>query len=99
MKRFPILGDGRERLRVGDADPPLRSLPWESVEPYRESCLAIHDQTLERLAERGGLSIEELWAHYAAPATVRSRDWWGMLRSPEKTPDEIRAWLRRCGAT
>lgn len=36
---------------------------WALVEPLRESCLRAHNQTLERLHERGGLSIAELYAH------------------------------------
>ena len=38
-----------------------RSVPWSFVEPLRERAMQNHDQTLERLAERGGLCPTELW--------------------------------------
>lgn len=39
------------------------SIPWELVEPFERQALANHGrQTLERLAERGGLDPTELWA-------------------------------------
>lgn len=37
------------------------SLPWGMVEPYRDQAKENHDQTLERLNERGGLSPGEFW--------------------------------------
>lgn len=38
-----------------------RDVRWELVEPWREQAMRNHGQTLERLAERGGLSPEELY--------------------------------------
>lgn len=38
-----------------------RSVPWSFVEKFRAQAEDNHDQTLERLAERGGLAPEELW--------------------------------------
>jgi len=46
-RRFPILGTGE-------------TVPWSFVEPHREWAMKHHYQTLERLAERGGLSWGEL---------------------------------------
>lgn len=37
-----------------------RRVPWSAVEPAREQALRNHDQTLERLAQRGGLCPREL---------------------------------------
>lgn len=48
-RRFPILGQSE-------------SVPWSIVEPHREAAMGNHHQTLERLAERGGLSWCELAA-------------------------------------
>ena len=45
---FPIL-DGKY----------LRAVPWDFMEPHRKQAADNHDQTLERLAERGGLSPHE----------------------------------------
>jgi hypothetical protein len=39
-----------------------REVPWWLVEPHRRQALANHSQTLERLAERGGLDPTELVA-------------------------------------
>jgi hypothetical protein len=39
-----------------------RSIPWEEAEKFRGQALRNHSQTLERLAERGGLSPEEIYA-------------------------------------
>lgn len=50
MKSFPVLESGPQKLR----------LPWDFVEQYRARLESNHDQTLERLAERGGLAWSEL---------------------------------------
>lgn len=42
MRRFPIMGGP--------------SIPWEIIAPHNAQAIANHDQNLERLAERGGLS-------------------------------------------
>lgn len=47
-KRFPILDAGF-------------SVPWELVEPFDEQAKKNHDQSLEILARRGGLSPKELY--------------------------------------
>lgn len=38
-----------------------RSVPWSFVERFRARAERNHSQTLERLAERGGLAPEEMW--------------------------------------
>lgn len=53
-RRFPILS--------GDRSDGPTSVPWSIVEPHREQALRNHGQTLERLAERGGLGWAELFA-------------------------------------
>lgn len=45
MKYFPIMG--------------FSSIPWEMLAPHARQAMANHDQTLERLAERGGLDPYE----------------------------------------
>jgi hypothetical protein len=37
------------------------SVPWRLVAPYEEQAKDNHDQSLERLNERGGLDPRELW--------------------------------------
>lgn len=38
------------------------SIPWEVIQPHEEQALKNHRQTLERLAERGGLDYTEAYA-------------------------------------
>ncbi len=56
---FPILLGGREGQELVAQGCP-RSLPWSVVAPYEERAQLNHDQSLERLAERGGLGPSEL---------------------------------------
>jgi hypothetical protein len=59
-KRFPILNQQsclpHERKKMP------RSIAWSLVEPFRVQVYENHEQTLERLVERGGLAPEELYA-------------------------------------
>lgn len=52
----------RERFPILDPVGRIRDVPWKSVEPYREQAMKNHNQTLEELASRGGLTWEELFA-------------------------------------
>lgn len=54
VKEFPILGT-RPRVMV----------PWSFVEQGRKQAMINHDQTLERLADRGGLAWGELFMSLA----------------------------------
>lgn len=46
---FPVLNDEV-----------IKRVPWEAVEPHEAQAQKNHSQSLKRLAERGGLGIEEL---------------------------------------
>ncbi len=60
MKRFPVIV-GQSRLpRAVRARWP-RSVPWTFAETFREQAKTNHDQTLEELANRGGLGPDEMW--------------------------------------
>lgn len=54
MRQFPIM-IGHE----GTKGPCPSSIPWDAIRPYAGQALVNHDQTLERLAERGGLDPVE----------------------------------------
>lgn len=54
-RRFPIMGGP--------------SIPWEMIAPYESQAQSNHQQSLERLAERGGLDPSE------ALAVLESRRW------------------------
>lgn len=83
---FKVLID--HELRKHDAHAP-RWLPWSRVETWREQIEYNHDQTLEHLHERGGLSPAELWcaAHRRGLRAITS----------ERAIDDERAlpWLYR----
>jgi hypothetical protein len=60
MRRFPVItGQSGVPREVHTRWP--RSVPWAFVETFREQAEDNHDQTLERLAERGGLAPNEMW--------------------------------------
>lgn len=79
VRQFPVIAPRDNRGRVLGACP--ESVPWSMVEPHRAQALANHSQTLERLAERGGLAPSELHA------VVHDRPWRPLAR------DEAVAWL------
>lgn len=56
-KEFPVLMDNRKKFPTC----PL-SIPWAMIAPHERQALRNHDQTLQRLAERGGLSTCEMVA-------------------------------------
>lgn len=84
MITFPIMR-GR-RSRTGD----VVGVPWVLVDQpaRRERALRNHDQTIEVLARRGGLSPGELWA------VVLDRSW-----TDQPAPDDADAWLEAHVAT
>ena len=57
-RQFPVLLNYQERKMHPECP---RSVPWQFVETFREQARANHGQTLERLAERGGLDPCEMW--------------------------------------
>ena len=56
-KTFPILDD-RDR-NCHTTTTPRAEIPWALIEPHRQRAFDNHDQTLERLSERGGLTPRE----------------------------------------
>ena len=52
---FPVLGHKRDKF-------PLDCVPWAFLAPHENQARRNHGQTLERLAERGGLSAKEMLA-------------------------------------
>lgn len=62
MKTFPVLNSGGE------------TIPWEAVEPHRRQAAQNHGgQSLERLAERGGLSWGELYYTLTDSPVIRAK--------------------------
>lgn len=63
-KMFPILHD-----------PIVRAVPWAAIQPHEAQAQRNHSQSLERLAERGGLDVAEAvlimrdqsWTHVITP--------------------------------
>lgn len=79
MTRFPVLLDWREQ-KAGLIP---RDVPWALVAGHEEQAHLNHRQTLQRLAQRGGLCPQELWC------VVHDKSW--RLRCGI---DEAVAWLR-----
>lgn len=72
MRRFPVLrGQSRLPREVRERWP--RSVPWSFAEAFREQAMENHGQTLERLAQRGGLSPEEMWCAAHGQGLFRRR--------------------------
>ncbi len=69
-RQYPIIGTR-----------PQEYIPWDVLVPHEKRVLRNHCQTLERLAERGGLSwIEVVWI-------LEDRAWGG---PPNLHPDEAK---------
>lgn len=75
--RFPLL-----RSAIPHGLPCPRSVPWELVAAHAKQAKLNHDQTLERLAERGGLDPRELWC------VVHGKPW-----RERPTIEDALAWL------
>jgi len=60
VRRFPVI-TGQSRLPQSARTLWPRSVPWSFAERFRAQAEENHSQTLERLAERGGLAPEEMW--------------------------------------
>jgi hypothetical protein len=53
----------QKQMRILNVDAHLlHSVPWSIVSPHEAQALRNHGQSLDRLNERGGVSIRELWA-------------------------------------
>ena len=90
-RRFPILAGTRRALdelaRLGCP----RTVPWSFVAPHEGQALANHAQSLERLAQRGGLTPSEL------VAVVRGEELRAVLaRSDEVAIPMLLELLRSC---
>ncbi len=55
VRKFPIMVDG------GTKGPCPSAIPWEAIAPYEGMALENHQQSLKRLAERGGLGPVEAY--------------------------------------
>ena len=74
LRTFPVLWPYRPRdlLELAELGCP-RSVPWELVAPHEQTAWDNHGQSLNRLADRGGLYPAELCAvledrrHYSMP--------------------------------
>lgn len=70
-----------------DDDGIFRQVPWRLLAPHYEWAERNHQQTLQRLAERGGLSLCEMVAiiehtkYLAMPAEVAQRRIWDAIQS------------------
>ena len=63
-----------------------KSFPWEWILPYEKRAIYNHNQTLKRLAERGGLCPGEI------RCVVEDRDLFGRPWTPARKIEDA-AWL------
>ena|SRR6185369_9425476 len=78
QRTFPILDS------VHDVLPTLpRSVPWSLVDPHEPQALKNHNQTLKRLAERGGLDWSEL------ADVIEGKSWDGRAFSSKSDPEYV----------
>lgn len=75
VKEFPILWPHlrTERAELRALGCP-RSVPWPLVAPHEAQAVRNHDQTLARLAQRGGLALQELIAVLEEKSWTEHRD-------------------------
>jgi len=87
---FPIMASLPDRRRYGSQ---LRaSIPWAMIEPHRKQAAKNHGgQSLERLADRGGLAPDE------AIAVLEDRAWTfkESLYARARLEELVRAWEAR----
>lgn len=84
--RFPVL---RGYSRLEERAPFPRDVPWALLAPHERRAILTHDQTLKRLAERGGLGLDEM------AAILVDEDWWRYWRGLEKSPGRAAAIVCR----
>jgi hypothetical protein len=77
-KRFPIQGGP--------------SVPWRMIEPYRDMADCNHGQTLERLAQRGGLGPGELRAIVECK-TIREAEDAGLFDRDSDNVAWVKEWI------
>jgi hypothetical protein len=64
MKLFPITGfrDAFPKYREQGLLQVVIAVPWDMLAPHQAQAIKNHSQTLERLAQRGGLDASEAMA-------------------------------------
>jgi hypothetical protein len=92
---FPVLwqGDRAYLKALADLDCP-RKVPWAFVADHEMICQQNHGQTAYRLAERGGLSPEEMLAiiEHHSLRTARDQTWWLL---PSESVPRLKAALEK----
>ena len=53
MRMFPVLNQSKVKHDITE-------VPWDLLAHFEKQVIKNHQQTLKRLAERGGLSVEEI---------------------------------------
>lgn len=82
MRQFPIMIDLK-----GTKGPCPSWIPWEAIAPYEGQAKVNHDQTLERLAQRGGLDPVEAFF------VMTGRTWGGFPKMTDELEREACAFL------
>jgi len=90
IRRFPII-----RTWHSEGAPHPEWIPWELLAPHEAQAINNHAQTLERLAERGGLDVCEA---VAIIEDMRFMDRWGIGKNNgrDQTREAIEILERLC---
>lgn len=83
-RQFPILTNYRDRKKWPEIP---QTVPWSFIEPARAQAQKNHSQTLERLAERGGLCPGEIRCAVEGIGLFGGRKW------DERAAKEDAEWL------
>lgn len=82
MKMFPIHPQTRREC------PELPDgIPWVVMVPHEQQAQKNHGQSLERLAQRGGLSAKEMLA------VMRDSDYWTFPMTEAEAVEELKRFL------
>lgn len=78
---FPVLQSGRQ---------PQEYIPYNIIAPHEAQAMRNHSQTLQRLAERGGLGWTEILA-VLSDKTWKEMGWIGLISYKEAEEREAKA--------
>lgn len=90
MRLFPILASAGG---YGRQPAPPRTLPWEMIATHEPQALRNHGQTIERLAERGGLS------HKEALAVIEGKDFYDLPETAAEAAAKLLVLVDRFNAS
>ena len=93
MKTFPIMADWKPvSAHESVVDQPYSAIPWRLIAAHERQAVLNHDQSLEVLAQRGGLCRSE------AVAVLEDRRWRSMppAEAEVRLREIVAEWEANC---